>query len=102
MSKFAIGEVSGKQYKVLPNQPFEVSGQHLEKGVEANILMMVENGKVKIGQPYLKEKLTLKSLGKVRGEKIRVGKYHSKANYRRVKGSKAFKTKVVWDVKNTS
>lgn len=101
MSKLAIGEISGKQYKILPNQPFEIEGQP-QKTIEVNILMMVEDGKMRVGKPYLKEKLTLKSLTDVKGEKIRVGKYHAKANYRRVKGSRAIKTMVIWDVKKRS
>jgi len=99
MSDFAVCEISGKQYKLIPNKPFEVDFLGNEKDFEAAVLLLSENGKVKIGTPYLKEKLTLKFLESTRGEKIRVAKFHAKANYRKVIGHKSKQTKLVWSVK---
>ena len=97
---YAICEIAGKQYKVLPNKPFEVDLlKENPKKVEVNVLLLAEGGKVSIGTPYLKEKLTLDVVEDVRGEKIRVAKFHAKANYRRVIGHRSKLTKVVFSVK---
>lgn len=100
MLNYAVLEISGKQYKVMPNQPLVVDflGENLKK-IEANVLLTSEDGKIKLGNPYLKEKLSLDILENVRGEKIRVAKFHAKANYRRVTGHKSKLTKVVLSVK---
>lgn len=100
MSNYAVCQIQGKQIKIVPNQPFEVDLLPETKDVEASILILSEGGKVKVGSPFLKEKLNLKYLDNVRGEKIRVAKFHAKANFRKVKGYRSKKTKLVWSVKN--
>lgn len=102
MLDYAVCEIGGKQYKILPNQSLVVDyqGEDIKK-LEASLLLSSEGGKVKIGNPYLKEKLTLDVLEIVRGEKIRVAKFHAKANYRRVKGHRAKMTKVILSVKKS-
>lgn len=108
MTDYIIGEISGKQYKIMPQKPFVVAfaGESdkaslslRNKDIEAKVLMMVEDGKVKLGKPYLKEKITLKRLGNTKGEKIRVSKFHAKANYRRTTGYRSKLTQVVWEAK---
>ena len=100
MLNYAICEISGKQYKVIPQKVFEIAFQgESDKDIEAEVLMMVDDGKVKLGRPYLKEKLTLKRLENTKGEKIRVSKFHAKANYRRVTGYRSKLTRVVLPVK---
>lgn len=100
MLNYAICEISGKQYKIVPGQTLEVA---LQKGsdqdIEANVLLVSEDGKLKIGNPFLKEKLLLKRLESGKGEKIRVSKFHAKANYRRTTGYRSKITKVVLPVK---
>ena len=100
MFNFAICEISGKQYKLIPNEPFLVDflGEE-EKKIEALVLLLSEGGKVKIGTPFLKEKLTLEVLETVKASKIRVAKFHAKANYRKVSGMRPKKTKVLYSVK---
>ena len=95
MLNFAIGEINGKQYKIEPNKPFLVDLAE-SKEIEALLLCMVEEGKVQLGTPYLKEKIKLEVLEQVKGKKIRVAKFHAKANYRKVKGSRARYSKVVF------
>lgn len=103
MFDFAICEISGKQYKVLPNQPIEVDWLgEINKKIDAQILLLSQNGKMKIGTPYLKEKLSLDYLETVKVNKIRVAKFHAKANFRKVTGSRAKKTKLVYPVKKSS
>lgn len=103
MLNYVILEIGGKQYKVMPNQPLVVAyqGEDLEK-VEANVLLSSEDGTIKVGNPYLKEKLSLNVMEHIRGEKIRVAKFHAKANYRRVTGSKSKLTKLILPVKKSS
>lgn len=100
MLNYAICEISGKQYKVVPNEPLVVGNQveNLKK-LEANVLLLSEDGKIKIGKPYLKEKLSLDVMEHIRGAKIRVAKFHAKANYRRVIGSRSKLTKLILSVK---
>ncbi len=100
MFDFAVCEISGKQYKVIPNQPFLVDllGDKDEK-VEAEVLLLSEAGKVKFGTPFLKEKLILEILENIKTEKIRVAKFHAKANFRKVTGIRPKKTKIVYAVK---
>mgnify|MGYP001619949812 FL=1 len=101
MFDFAICEIGGKQYRLIPNEPFLVDflkGE--EKKIEVPLLLHSEGGKVKIGTPFLKEKLTLEVLETVKTNKIRVAKFHAKANYRKVSGMRAKKTKVLYSVKS--
>ena len=100
MLQYAICQILGKQYKVIPNKPFEIDLVNKSiKGIEADVLLMVEDGKIRVGKPYLKEKLNLKLLENISGDKIRVSKYHAKANYRRVRGFRPKFTQVILDVK---
>ena len=103
MLNYAVCEIGGKQYKVIPNFPLEIDYQG-EKGadIEANVLLIADGGKVQIGKPYLKEKLTLKFVENIKGEKIRVSKFHAKANYRKTTGIRPKLTRVVLTVKKGS
>lgn len=103
MINYAICEIGGKQYKVLPNAPLDLDYQG-EKGqdIEANVLLLSQDGKIQIGKPYLKEKLTLKFVENLKGEKIRISKFHAKANYRRTTGIRPKLTRVVLSVKKGS
>lgn len=96
MLGYAIVEISGKQYKITPNNSLLVDylGDK-EKKIEVSVLLLSEAGKVKVGTPYLKDKITLKVLETVKGDKIRVSKFHAKANYRRTTGYRSKLTKVV-------
>ena len=96
MLNYAICEISGKQYKIIPGKTFEVSLQKDGDPIEANILLLSEDGKLKIGKPFLKEKLTFKRVEDLKGPKIRVSKFHAKANYRKTIGYRSKITKLVW------
>ncbi len=101
MFDFAICEIGGKQIKVLPNIPFEVILQEGENPL-SKTLLMVEDGKVSLGKPYLKEDIKFKVVEQRKGKKIRVFKYHAKANFRRLKGYRSQLTKIVsGSVKNS-
>ena len=100
MLNYAICQIQGKQYKVIPDKPFQVDWLGKEnKDIESNVLLKAEEGKLEIGTPFLKEKMVLKNLGTIAGEKIRVVKFHAKANYRRVTGIRPKYTQLVYAVK---
>lgn len=99
MLNYAICEISGKQYKLAPNKVIEVDFLGSDKEIKVPVLLLSEDGKVKIGSPYLKDKFNLKIMDTVRGGKIRVAKFHAKANFRKVMGYRSKKTKLVWAVK---
>lgn len=99
MSDYAVCQIAGKQYKLIPNVAFEVDLLQPEKEVAASVLLLSQNGKVKVGTPFLKENLTLKFLDNIKGEKIRVAKFHAKANFRKVAGHRVKKTRLIWSVK---
>ncbi len=89
MLRYAVVEISGRQYKVLPEKDFLVDFLGEVKTYETDkILLEVNDGKIEIGSPYLKQKLKFDVLGVVRGKKLRVATYKAKANTRRVKGSR--------------
>lgn len=96
--KYLVCEVAGKQIKVVPNKPFEVELETDQKEIPSRVLLMV-NGDVKIGKPYLKDTVNLKVLGSSLGEKLRIAKFHAKANYRRVRGYRKKIVKLVFEAK---
>lgn len=101
MSDYAIFELGGKQYKVVPNQALEIDFQgEDEKDIEANLLLLVSDGKLDLGKPFLKEKITLKRVENIKGDKVTTRKFHAKANYRKIIGIRPKLTRVLWSVKN--
>ncbi len=102
MLNYAICEIGGKQYKVIPDKSLEVSIQPTDKDIEVNVLLLSDGDKLNLGNPYLKEKLMLKIIEQTRGAKIRVSKFHAKANYRRTVGFRSKLTKVILPVKKAS
>lgn len=103
MINYAVCEINGKQYKVVPGKGLSVDwlGEDV-KNIEAKVLLISESNSLKIGKPYLDKTLKLDSLGSVKGEKIRVARFHAKSNYRRVRGSRQNLTQVMLSVKNPS
>lgn len=93
MIGYVIGEINGKQYKFVPGKPLEVD--LVKKELAFKPLMVVDGRKIKLGKPYLEKKFKVKILDSYGSQKIRVAKYHAKANYRRVRGSRIKVTKVV-------
>ncbi len=96
MLNFAICDINGKQYKIEPGKIFEVSGGSGENP-EIKVLAMVKNDKLNLGKPYLKEDLKIKVLGEIKKAKIRVAKFHAKANYRKVTGYRQKALQLLWE-----
>ncbi len=88
MLKYAVVEISGRQYLVKPDMKLSVDLLKEKETFEVDkILLIVDGDKVTIGSPFLKDKLKFKVLGSKRDPKIRVSTYKPKANYRKVKSS---------------
>lgn len=88
--KYAVVEIAGRQYKISPDQLLLVNFLGDIKKFECDkVLLLADDKSLKIGKPYLKEKLSFEVVEQVRGKKIRVAKYHAKANTRKVTGSRA-------------
>lgn len=90
MLKYAICEIAGKQYKFINGKPTDVFYKFApDQIVETKTLLLSENGKLKLGKPYLNDKIILTCVQN-RAVKIQVRKFHAKANYRRTTGSKSY------------
>ena len=87
---FAVIKVSGKQYKVAPNDLIEVDRLTNDEGSEVvftDVLLKDDNGTVTIGHPTIAgAKVTAKVMKQFRGEKINVRRYKSKVRYRKSTG----------------
>src|SRR4030043_820501 len=95
---YAIIRTGGKQYKVTEGQALSVERLAVEKDRPVDfreVLLLVEDGKVKIGQPVLDEKVTAKVVDQIKGEKIDVFKYKAKTGYHRKVGHRQQLTKVL-------
>jgi ribosomal protein L21 len=84
---YLIVQISGRQYKVEENKPFAVDFLGEEKTLEAEVLARSKGGKLEVGAPFLKDKAKFEVIG-THKTKIRVAKYHAKANTRKVRGQK--------------
>jgi len=92
---YAIVRIKGHQYKVSEGQEILVDKVG-EAKVEADILLVCKEGKVKVGKPIVKDaKVTIKVLGEEKGEKIDVYKYKSKSRYRRHTGFRSQLTRLL-------
>lgn len=95
---YAVVKINGSQYKVEEGQILEVD--RLEKKPEEtfeidDVLLVADGDKVQIGQPTVSGvKVLAKVLEEFKGEKIRVARFKSKVRYRKVKGFRAFLTKI--------
>lgn len=90
MSKYAIIQLQGKQYRVEEGDEFVVDRLTAEVGSKldvTDVLLVVDGEQRQIGQPIVpKAKVSLELVAHGRGEKIRVAKYKSKSRYRKVIG----------------
>ena len=81
--KYAVIKFSGHQYKVSEGEEILVD-KLVDKKAEPEILLVVEDNKVKVGKPKVAgAKVTIKILGEEKGTKIDVYKYKAKSRYRK-------------------
>lgn len=90
MFKFAVVEIKGKQYLTKPGSELKVDYLGNVKDLECDkVLLLVSDDTLDLGRPYLSSRIVFDVQRAEKGEKIRVAKFHAKANYRRVKGHRA-------------
>lgn len=87
----AIIEIGGKQYKVSPNEKFQVDLLEAKVGDEITIdkvlLKSEDDGTgVQIGQPYTGDTITAKVVDHVKADKVTVFKFRPKKRYARTQG----------------
>lgn len=86
---YVVFEVAGKQYKAEKGQTVLVEKLENASGSISidKILLRVEDGKVELGNPYVKDaKVTATILSEVKSDKVRVGRFTAKSRHRRVYG----------------
>lgn len=99
---YAIVETGGKQYKVSTNDLVEVELIDAEIGSKVNLktLMIVEDGKVTTGNPYLQKDCIAEVVSHGKGKKLNIFKYKAKKNVRRRQGHRQpFTTLKILEVK---
>ncbi len=95
---YAIVEIAGHQYKVEKDQSIFV--HRLEGDVDsaiefANVLLIDNNGKVKIGAPAVEgAKVEAKIIEHLRGDKVIVFKKKRRKGYKKRNGHRQYLTKI--------
>ena len=88
--KYAVIAISGTQFKVEQDQKLSVDNLNLkegETGTTDQVLLTVDEDKIKIGAPTVKDsKVDFKVLKNYKGKKLTVFKYKSKSRYRKTTG----------------
>jgi len=88
----AVIETGGKQYLITPQQRIKIEKiKSIKEGEEITfdkvLLLVDDQGKVKIGKPYLEGVKVVAQIEKAgRDKKIIVFRYHSKTRYKKKKG----------------
>lgn len=95
---FAIVKTGGKQYKVAVGEKLKIETITPEADgsvVFNEVLLVEEDGKVKVGTPLVAgATVTAKLVKQGRDRKVIVFKYHSKARYKKKKGHRQHFTEV--------
>lgn len=88
MAKYAVIRIGGKQYKVSEGQEILVDKLVDPKKAEADVLLCVDEDKVRVGKPEVKDvKVKFKVVKEMeKGEKIDVYKFKAKSRYKRHTG----------------
>ncbi len=101
MAKFVIAKIQGSQYKVKEGDRLEVSRLSGKEGEVVDfdsVLLISDDGKVKIGTPTVKGvKVSVKIEKQYRGEKLDIYKFKAKTGYHRHIGFRPLKTQVKVD-----
>jgi len=97
MAKYAVIKLQGKQYKVSEKDEVLVDKVVDLKKIDPEVLLFVDEGKVKVGKPTLKDiKVKVKVLSEMeKGEKIDVYKFKAKSRYKRHTGFRPQYTKLL-------
>lgn len=93
--KYAVIKYQGHQYKIVEGS--EILVDKLLAKSEPQVLLVVDDGKVKIGKPFVKEtKVKIKVLAEAeKGEKLDIFKFKAKSRYRRKTGFRPVYSRVL-------
>jgi len=88
--KYAVIAISGTQHQIEENQKIVIDlldVKENEKSSTDQVLLTVDENKVKVGTPTVKDaSVEFKVLKHFQGEKLKVFKYKSKSRYRKTTG----------------
>ena len=88
--KYAVIAISGSQYKVEENQVITVDKLDPSVKSTSDVLLIVDEDKIKIGNPTLKgASVEFENVRDYQGEKLRVSTFKAKSRYRKTKGFRA-------------
>lgn len=97
--EYAVIKTGGKQYKVAKGEILEVDKLDLkpkDKFSFKEVLLYASDGKIKIGTPFIKgADVKAKVVENFKGDKVRIAKFKAKARYRRVRGFRPLKTRLL-------
>ena len=94
---WAVIKVSGKQYLVKPGGKITVNslGQEVGKTVKFSDVLLLENGLVRLGTPFVKNwEIVGKIIRVFSGPKMRIVKFRSKSRYLRIAGFRSRLTEI--------
>ena len=98
MSKFAVIETGGKQYRVSAGQKLKVEKLDAEAGgsfMFDKVLLLANGDDVEVGVPYVNgATVEANVVRQARDKKKIVFRYHSKTRYRKKKGHRQYFTEV--------
>ena len=88
--KYAVIAISGTQFRVEENQKLSVDNLNLKEGEKSTtdqVLLTVNEDKIKIGTPTVKDAaVEFEVLKNYQGKKLTVFRYKSKSRYRKTTG----------------
>ncbi len=87
---YALVEIKGKQYKAVEGETLQVDLLNMEEGASYEtdkVLAVVDGENAKFGTPYVAGAKVVATVGsEVKGEKVKVYKFHRRKGYRRTQG----------------
>jgi large subunit ribosomal protein L21 len=88
MAKYAIVRIGGKQYKAEEGKEIVVDKLTDPKKLEAEVLLLVDGEKVKVGKPVVKDaSVKFKVIAELeKGEKVDIYKFKAKSRYKKHTG----------------
>ncbi len=97
---YAIIETGGKQFRVTKGDVIDVERLQADEGDEVVfdrvLLLAKDDGEVRVGDPVVEgARAKGKVVSEFKDKKVIVFKYKSKVNYRRKKGHRQVKTRVL-------
>ena len=87
---YALVVIKGKQYKAVEGETLQVDLLNMEEGASYEtdkVLAVVDGENAKFGTPYVAGAKVVATVGsEVKGEKVKVYKFHRRKGYRRTQG----------------